>query len=415
MPAGIILNSRLSPESCGGRPRLQENGNRPYGVVLFRGCPSSDTYGIDCVNSGVLRGSGCRSSNHRRTHAGFRPARSYYPECPGALRVFCGADPNIEAARRRDALARWRTPWRRAEQPTGGRSCGRPSVHPLPLAGARRSLEPSATPGAPTPASTRSGRSRRAPAPGSPHVGKEKLGPILREQGYPTSNATVGRIIGAIIRRGTVSPVPALIRKVAAKAAPKKRPHAIRETPRALPSKSPATSSDRHPLDLSAARRLHRAFQRLRSLRQMDRRQAVQTSHCQKRRRVPRRGPRTNARSPQSHSRSTAATEFMAEFEQPAPTRTCPSTSYPPIAKAQRSCRALQWSLALRVLRLRRSPNAHRPESPKWSAPSKTSTTTTTPRSPCRKNPSRVPRYPPSQRNSPVSYVLSQDRGLTPA
>ena len=59
--------------------------------------------------------------------------------------------------------------------------------------------------------------------------GKEKLGPILRKQGYPTSNATVGRIIGALIRRGTVQPVPALIRKVAAKAAPKKRPHAIRK------------------------------------------------------------------------------------------------------------------------------------------------------------------------------------------
>jgi putative transposase len=43
-----------------------------------------------------------------------------------------------------------------------------------------------------------------------PMWGKEKLGPILRKQGYVTSNATVGRIIGALIRRGTVQPVPAL-------------------------------------------------------------------------------------------------------------------------------------------------------------------------------------------------------------
>src|SRR5271165_1315799 len=65
--------------------------------------------------------------------------------------------------------------------------------------------------------------------PDHPMWGKEKLGPILRKQGFVTSNATVGRIIGALIRRGTVQPVPALIRKVAARTAPRKRPHAIRK------------------------------------------------------------------------------------------------------------------------------------------------------------------------------------------
>ena len=35
-----------------------------------------------------------------------------------------------------------------------------------------------------------------------PMWGKEKLSPILRKQGYATSNATVGRIIGDLIRRG---------------------------------------------------------------------------------------------------------------------------------------------------------------------------------------------------------------------
>ena len=67
-----------------------------------------------------------------------------------------------------------------------------------------------------------------------PMWGKEKLGPILRKQGYATSNATVGRIIGALIRRGTVQPVPALIRKLAAETAPKKRPTPS-ENPRASP------------------------------------------------------------------------------------------------------------------------------------------------------------------------------------
>ena len=59
--------------------------------------------------------------------------------------------------------------------------------------------------------------------------GKEKLGPILRAQGFATSNATVGRIIGDLIGRGRIQAVPALIRKVAVRRAAKKRPHAIRK------------------------------------------------------------------------------------------------------------------------------------------------------------------------------------------
>jgi transposase len=38
-----------------------------------------------------------------------------------------------------------------------------------------------------------------------PMWGKEKLGPILRKQGFATSNATVGRVIGEL-RRTTCSP-----------------------------------------------------------------------------------------------------------------------------------------------------------------------------------------------------------------
>jgi putative transposase len=62
-----------------------------------------------------------------------------------------------------------------------------------------------------------------------PMWGKEKLGPILRRQGLAGSNATVGRIIGDLIRRGRVQAVPTLIRKVAARRSSKKRPHAIRK------------------------------------------------------------------------------------------------------------------------------------------------------------------------------------------
>ena len=41
-------------------------------------------------------------------HAGFWPARPYYPQCPGRVASSGGEDPDIEVARRRDALARWR-------------------------------------------------------------------------------------------------------------------------------------------------------------------------------------------------------------------------------------------------------------------------------------------------------------------
>jgi transposase InsO family protein len=62
-----------------------------------------------------------------------------------------------------------------------------------------------------------------------PMWGKEKLGPILRAQGLAASNATVGRIVSDLIGRARIQAVPALIRKVAARSAAKKRPHAIRK------------------------------------------------------------------------------------------------------------------------------------------------------------------------------------------
>ena len=102
-------------------------------------------------------------------------------------------------------------------------------LHPLPLAKARPAFEPAAAPPAPAPAPQGFADAVERLRLDHPMWGKEKLGPILRKQGYATSNATVGRIIGALIRRGTVQSVAALIRKLAARTAPRKRPHAIRK------------------------------------------------------------------------------------------------------------------------------------------------------------------------------------------
>jgi putative transposase len=43
-----------------------------------------------------------------------------------------------------------------------------------------------------------------------PMWGKAKLGPLLRQQGFTVSDATVGRILASLVERGVVQPVPAL-------------------------------------------------------------------------------------------------------------------------------------------------------------------------------------------------------------
>jgi transposase InsO family protein len=148
----------------------------------------------------------------------------------GAWRLLAAQTPNIEAARRRDALTRWRQAMGR-----GLTSQQAAQAVGVPRATLYRWTKRAA------PASRRPRRVRQPTRPQGlgeaverlrldhPMWGKEKLGPILRKQGFATSNATVGRIIGDLIRRARVQAVPALIRKVAARSAPKKRPHAIRK------------------------------------------------------------------------------------------------------------------------------------------------------------------------------------------
>ncbi len=92
------------------RVRLARAGSLAIGEPrrAGNGCPGSDRCEIDCVNGGVLRGSGCRSSNHRRTPCRFLACPVILSGPRGASRLLAAQTPNIEAARRRDALARWR-------------------------------------------------------------------------------------------------------------------------------------------------------------------------------------------------------------------------------------------------------------------------------------------------------------------
>ncbi len=280
----------------------------------------------------------------------------------GASRLLAAQTPNIEAARRRDALARWRNAMAQGlSSQQGAEAVG------VPRSTLYRWL------GRADPLSRRPRRVRQPQRPQGlaeaverlrldhPMWGKEKLGPILRKQGYPASNATVGRIIGALIRRGTVQPVPALIRKVAAKAAPKKRPHAIRK-PKGVTFEKPGDvvqidTLSIYPLPGVAIKHFNAydPFAKWTVARPCKRATAKNAAEFLD-------AVLEQMPDPVKAIQIDGGSEFMAvrlrtslRRQEPAPLR--PAA---PIAKAQRSCRALQRSLALRILRLRRSPNAHR-------------------------------------------------------
>lgn len=55
-----------------------------------------------------------------------------------------------------------------------------------------------------------------------PMWGRAKLGPLLRAEGFAVSDATVGRILAALVERGAIVPVPQL----------RRRPHARKWTPK---------------------------------------------------------------------------------------------------------------------------------------------------------------------------------------
>jgi transposase InsO family protein len=62
-----------------------------------------------------------------------------------------------------------------------------------------------------------------------PMWGKAKIGPLARELGFCVSDATVGRILSELIKRGRVPAAPDLLRKIGPRSAPKKRPYAVRK------------------------------------------------------------------------------------------------------------------------------------------------------------------------------------------
>jgi transposase InsO family protein len=148
-----------------------------------------------------------------------------------ASRLIAAKTPDIAAAIRRDAVARWRLAMRRGLcADDAARAVGVPRAT---LYRWEKRAEP------------RSSRPRRVRAPSwtsalvraveqlrrdNPMWGRAKLGPLLRAEGFAVSDATVGRIIARLVARGAVEAVP-----IARKAAKTRRWSAARRWARRLP------------------------------------------------------------------------------------------------------------------------------------------------------------------------------------
>lgn len=148
----------------------------------------------------------------------------------GASRLLAAQTADIEAARRGDALGRWRQAMGQgltSQQAAEAVGVPRATLYRWKTRAAPLSRRPRRMRGQSRPRGLAAAVERLRCD--HPMWGKEKLGPILRDQGLATSNATVGRIIGELIGRGSVQAVPALIRKLAARSPSRKRPHAIRK------------------------------------------------------------------------------------------------------------------------------------------------------------------------------------------
>ena len=142
-----------------------------------------------------------------------------------ASRLLAAKTPDIEAERRRDAVARWLT----------ARAAGLTAERAAAAVGASRStLDRWRKRAAP-----KSRRPRRLRGPNRPPGlaaaverlrldfpmwGKAKIGPLVREVGFAVSDATVGRISSDLIKRRRVPAVPDLLRKIGPRSATKKRP-----------------------------------------------------------------------------------------------------------------------------------------------------------------------------------------------
>jgi len=131
-----------------------------------------------------------------------------------ASRLLAAKTPNIEAERRRDAVARWRRAMSdglSAECAARAVGVPRSTLYRWEKDAAPKSRRPHRTrPKTWTPALRQAVERLREDFP---MWGRAKLGPLARAQGFAVSDATVGRIIADLVARGVVEPAPTLRRR----------------------------------------------------------------------------------------------------------------------------------------------------------------------------------------------------------
>lgn len=156
-----------------------------------------------------------------------------------ASRLLDAKTPDIAAARRRDAVARWRCAM--ADGLSSGqaaRAVGVPraTLYRWEKRSAARSRRPHRLR-----ARTWSHDLIRAVErlrADFPMWGRAKLGPLLRDEGFPVSDATVGRIIAHLVARGAAIPVPQARKAAKTRRWTAARHHAVR-LPKGLKAAEP--------------------------------------------------------------------------------------------------------------------------------------------------------------------------------
>lgn len=146
-----------------------------------------------------------------------------------ASRLLDAQTSNIEAARRRDAVARWRRAMADglvAEDAARAVGVPRATLYRWEQRPQRRSSRPHHIRAKNRPPALVQAVERLRGD--YPMWGRAKLGPLLRAQGFKVSDATVGRIIASLVERGVAMPVPSLRRRRGSRRWSAKRRFAVR-------------------------------------------------------------------------------------------------------------------------------------------------------------------------------------------
>ena len=280
-----------------------------------------------------------------------------------ASRLLGAKTPDIEAQRRRDAVARWRraiADGLTTEQAAKAVGYSRATLYRWEAAPELRSRRPHQIRKPTwTPALAQAVEDLRAD---NPMWGKRKLAALLRREDVVVSVSTVGRILRKLMDRGVVVPVPTLRRNPGRTPYPPD-PAATLRTPAAKGPQAEQTRRDRpdrHAVHQHPARQAHQALHRLRSRRQMDlrpcRHQGVGAIGRRPARQADQRGPVPRHRHPgRRRIRVQGRLRTGLRRQGPHPLRFAAEVS-----PAQRRRRTQPRRLALRVLRLLRPAPSHR-------------------------------------------------------